>query len=86
MRQKMTTDVAIGILQALYNGGISPSHPHPKEAFKLGIEALKWRQEILKILKGCRGSETSLMGDRALWLSREDLQALFGPLPGETEE
>jgi len=37
----MTIDEAIKILEALYKGGLSPSHPNPKEAFKLGIEALK---------------------------------------------
>lgn len=56
----MTIDKAIKILQALHNGGISPNDPNPKDAFKLGIEALEevkyYRSNpisyVLKLLPG----------------------------------
>lgn len=41
----MTIDKAILILEALYRGGMSPKDPNPKEAFKLGSEALQRIQQ-----------------------------------------
>jgi len=37
----MTLDKAIAVLEALYRGGMPPSHPHPKEALRIGSEAIK---------------------------------------------
>ena len=37
----MIIDKAIEILQSLYARGMSPSDPNPREAFLLGLEALK---------------------------------------------
>jgi len=47
----MTIDKAIAILEALYRGGMSPSDPNPKDALKLGIEALKDIQRKRKAAK-----------------------------------
>ena len=44
----MTIEEAIAILEALYRGGMSPNHPNPKEALKLGSEALKRFQRYRK--------------------------------------
>jgi len=82
----MTIDEAIQLLNNLASEPPAYFAPDVKDAVKLGREALKWRREILKVLEKCRGSETSLMGDRAYWLSKEDLQTLFALLPGETKE
>jgi len=81
----MKLSKAIGNLNRVHEGSRWTITPELFEAIKLSIEALEWRERILKILKRCQGSETSLMGDRAYWLSKEDLEALFAPLPGETE-
>ena len=43
----MNLEKAIEILEALYDGRMSPSHPIRKDAVKLGIEALK-RVESLR--------------------------------------